>query len=534
MENKYTMCRSLLIVLSFVSFVFISSMIDDFVTELNLPAIPLDYSINLPAYFLNNAPGPLPTSINGLDNTPANNPITNAGATLGRVLFYDVNLSQNRTISCASCHQAGNGFSDPSPLSSGFNGGQTRRHSMTLIFSRYYQRGRFFWDERAATLEQQVLMPFQDSVEMGLTLTTLVDRVNEQYYYSALFSDAFGSSTVNTDLISKALAQFVRSIVSYNSKYDIGRSQVNNPGAPFPNFTAQENQGKQLFFASIPNGGGACFGCHTTEAFVSANPGPQNNGIDSISTTDFGAGETFPTIPLFQGRFKTSTLRNIELTAPYMHDGRFQTLEQVVDHYNTNIQPHPTLSAALKDANNNPINLNFSAAQKAALVAFMRTWTDVSVATAAKWSNPFMNNTNLVVTNQNDSGIGSMRSIMNCAGTGDTIRFAANIDTIFLNIPLRIFKHIALKDDIGNPVVIKANFNNSGFLNATYGINIAPNVNVYLHNIKLSHYNNSNTKPLLKNEGNLTLSTCELNGNLKSIVNNQAGNLTIKNIVSIK
>jgi len=528
------MSRKFLIVLVFVSLAFISSTFDIFVNELNLPAIPLDYSVNLPPHFLNNAPGPLPTSINGLDNTPADNPITNAGATLGRVLFYDVNLSQNRTISCASCHQAGNGFSDPNTLSFGFEGGHTRRHSMTLINARYYQRGRFFWDERAATLEEQVLMPFQDPVEMGLTLTTLVDRVNEQYYYPSLFTDAFGSSTVTTDRIAKAIAQFVRSIVSYDSKYDTGRAQVNGPGAPFPNFTAQENQGKQLFFQTIPNGGGACFACHTTEAFVSANPGPQNNGIDNVSTTDFGAGETFPNNSIFQGRFKTTTLRNIELTAPYMHDGRFQTLEQVIDHYNTNIQPHPTLSAALSDANNNPIQLNFTATQKAALVAFMRTLTDASVATAEKWSNPFINNTNLIVSNQNDNGIGSLRSIMNCAGTGDTIRFASNVDTVFLNIPLNIFKNISLKDEIGSPVVIKANFNISGFSNATYGINIASNVNVSLHNIKLNHYNNSVSKPILRNEGNLTLSSCELNGNIQSIINNQSGNISVANLVTIR
>jgi cytochrome c peroxidase len=276
------MRHNFLLAAAFVSLLCISWTVEIFITELNLPLIPLDYSVNLPAHFLTNAPGPLPTSINGLDNTPANNPITNAGATLGRVLFYDRNLSQNRTISCASCHQAGNGFSDPSVLSIGFNGGHTRRHSMTLINARYYQRARFFWDERAATLEEQVLMPFQDNVEMGLTMTTLVDRVNEQYYYPELFANAFGSSTINSDVISKALAQFVRSIVSYNSKYDTGRALVNGPGQPFPNFTAQENQGKQLFFQTIPNGGGACFACHTTEAFVSANPGPQNNGIDII------------------------------------------------------------------------------------------------------------------------------------------------------------------------------------------------------------------------------------------------------------
>jgi cytochrome c peroxidase len=355
-----------------------------------LPASPYDYAtLNLPAHFTTNAGGPLPTSINGLDNTPVDNPITNHGATLGRVLFYDVNLSLNRTVSCGSCHKPANGFSDPSVLSVGFAGGTTRRHSMTLINARWYQRGRAFWDERAATIEQQVLQPFQDATEMGLTLTQLLERVSEQPYYTQLFTNAFGNATISSDRISKALAQFVRSIVSYQSKYDVGRAQVAGSGPPFPNFTAQENQGKNLFFQTIPNGGGACFGCHTTEGFVSANPGPQNNGLDVVSTTDLGAGEVFTQNPIFVGRFKTSTLRNIGLTAPYMHDGRFATLEQVVEHYNSGIQAHPTLSPALTDANNNPVRLNFTTTQKAALVAFLHTLTDNTLANEAKWSNPF-------------------------------------------------------------------------------------------------------------------------------------------------
>jgi cytochrome c peroxidase len=356
-----------------------------------LPATPYNYStLSLPAHFTTDAPGsPLPTSINGTDNTPVDNPTTDHGATLGRVLFYDKQLSANGTISCASCHQAANGFSDPSALSIGFAGGTTGRHSMTLVNSRWYQRGRFFWDERAATLEAQVLMPFQDPVEMGLTLPQLDDIVSQQSYYPQLFSNAFGDTTITTDRISKALAQFVRSIVSYSSRYDIGRAQVSGPGPDFPNFTAEENQGKQLFLRTIPNGGGACFGCHTTEAFISANPGPQNNGLDLV-TTDPGAGATFPNIPIFDARFKTSSLRNIELTAPYMHDGRFATLEEVVEHYNSGIQAHPTLSPALTDANGDPVLLNFTTAEKAALVAFLKTLTDNSIAAEPKWSDPFI------------------------------------------------------------------------------------------------------------------------------------------------
>ena len=152
--------------------------------SLNLPETPFDYSsLNLPSHFTTNAGGPLPTSINDTDNTPSDNAITNDGATLGRVLFYDKKLSANGTIACASCHKQDRGFSDEAMLSVGFDGGLTGRHSMTLINTRFYQRGRFFWDERATTLEEQVLMPFQDSIEMGMTVDHLVSTVQAQSNY---------------------------------------------------------------------------------------------------------------------------------------------------------------------------------------------------------------------------------------------------------------------------------------------------------------------------------------------------------------
>ncbi len=357
---------------------------------LNLPDTAYNYAITLPAYFTTNAAGGPPSSIVGLDNTLPTNPTTNDGATLGRVLFYDKNLSLNLTTSCASCHQQAKGFSDDNIHSIGFLGGTTRRHSMTLIDAKYYQRGRFFWDERAATLEAQVLQPLQDATEMGLTLTQITDRVSGQIYYNQLFINAFGTNTVTTDRVSKALAQFVRSIESYQSKYDVGRALATSQVAIFSNFTPQENQGKALFFQAIPNGGGGCIGCHTTEAFVGSNNSPQNNGLDATSTTDLGAGEVFTPVANFTGRFKTSTLRNIELTAPYMHDGRFATLEQVVEHYNSGIQNHPTLANALKTPQGTPVRLNFSTIQKAALVAFMKTLTDNTIATEPRWSNPFL------------------------------------------------------------------------------------------------------------------------------------------------
>lgn len=380
----------ILFLLTIIASIFTAARQITIADYLNLPETPFNYAITLPAYFTTNAAGGPPSSIIGLDNTPLTNPTTNDGATLGRVLFYDKNLSLNRTTACASCHQQAKGFSDDNVHSIGFLSGTTRRHSMTLIDAKYYQRGRFFWDERAATLEAQVLQPLQDATEMGLTLAQITERVSGQVYYNQLFINAFGTNTITTDRVSKALAQFVRSIESYQSKYDVGRALATSQVVNFSNFTAQENQGKALFFQSIPNGGGGCIGCHTTEAFVGSNNSPQNNGLDATSTTDLGAGEVFTPVANFTGRFKTSTLRNIELTAPYMHDGRFATLDQVVEHYNSGIQNHPTLANALKTPQGTPIKLNFTTVQKAALVAFMKTLTDNTIATEPRWSNPFL------------------------------------------------------------------------------------------------------------------------------------------------
>jgi cytochrome c peroxidase len=357
-------------------------------SPLNLPAQPLEYSVSLPAHFLNNDGGPLPTRITDHDNTPSFNPITNDGATLGRVLFWDTELSKNRTISCGSCHNPATAFSDSATFSKGFEGGSTRRHSMTLLFARYYQRGRFFWDERASSLEDQVLRPIQDEVEMGLTEAELVERVKLASYYPDLFKKAFGDETVSKDRIAMALAQFVRSMVSSGSKYDAGRAASPNMGANFPNFTAQENQGKQLFLRPVANGGGGCFGCHTTEAFINVAAGATNNGLDEESVDDLGVFETFPQ-PRQLGAFKTTSLRNIAQGAPYMHDGRFKTLREVVQHYNTGIKNHPNLAPALRDPLGNPVRLNFTESQVDALVAFLETLTDESVATQEKWSNPF-------------------------------------------------------------------------------------------------------------------------------------------------
>lgn len=357
---------------------------------LNLPETPYNYiDIVLPAHLTTNVLlGPGQNAANDNDNTPLNNPTTDEGATLGRVLFYDKKLSANGTIACASCHKQSNGFSDSETLSLGFDGGTTRRHSMSLINAKWYGRGRFFWDERAETLEDQVLMPFQDPVEMGMTLNEVVSTVQSQEYYPELFTAAFGTPEVSSERISMALAQFVRSIVSVNSKYDEGRPNVNIPSADFPNFSQSENNGKRLFFQPIALGGAGCIGCHSTEAFINPDNGTTNNGLDLASTTDLGVFEAINN-PNFLGTFKVPSLKSIALTAPYMHDGRFSTLEEVVEHYNSGIQNHPNLGDALRDTNGQPVQLNLSAQEKTDLVNFLKTLSDDVLTSDVKFSDPF-------------------------------------------------------------------------------------------------------------------------------------------------
>ena len=355
-----------------------------------LPSPPYDYFVDLPTYFFIPAVPGSPTQIAVIDhdNTPATNPTTSNGATLGRVLFYDKDLSANGTVACGSCHEQARGFSDARTLSVGFAGGNTRRHSMGLSEARFYQRGRAFWDERAQTFEIQALTPIQDPVEMGMTLPELETRLAQKSYYPGLFAAAFGDPAITADRIGKALAQFVRSLVSITSRYDQGRAMVANFNQPFPNFTAQENQGKTLFLMPPQNGGAGCGGCHATEAFVNEQRGPMNNGLDADTSADQGAFETFGT-PNFQGSFKVPSLRNVGVRAPYMHDGRFATLAEVVEHYNSGVQPHPNLDNRLRLPNGNPIRLNLSAAQKQALVAFMNTLTDSAFLSDPRYSDPF-------------------------------------------------------------------------------------------------------------------------------------------------
>ncbi|MEX0291542.1 MAG: cytochrome-c peroxidase [Flavobacteriaceae bacterium] len=343
---------------------------------LDLPSSFFNYSnVPLPDYFLDR-------NLRQEDNTPGNNPVSDAGATLGRTLFYDTKLSANNTISCASCHVQENSFSDPSRFSMGFEGALTLRNSMSLANARYYSNGRFFWDERARTLEEQVLLPIQDMVEMGMTLTELEEKLSAEDYYKVLFQKAFGDEEVSSERMALALAQFIRSMVSYRSKYDEGLSQTGNNRDEFPNFTPSENLGKTLFFSNRTN----CAQCHTTNAFVGA--GPRNIGLDVVFT-DLGVGGITNRANEI-GEFKVSSLRNIALTAPYMHDGRFTSLEQVIEHYNSGIQDNISLDDRLRQNNGQVLRLNLSDLEKRALRDFLLTLTDPIFISDEKFSNPFI------------------------------------------------------------------------------------------------------------------------------------------------
>lgn len=348
-------------------------------TAPTLPVATLAYSDArrpLPRHFSQQAAGGGGSAI-GADNTPGSNAITDAGATLGRVLFYDRRLSVNDRVSCSSCHQQSFAFSDTARLSRGFQGGLTGRHSMGLANARFYNSGRFFWDERAATLEQQVLQPVQDATEMGLTLGQLQTKLSLTPYYPALFEAAFGSRDITTERVALALAQFVRSLVSADSKFDRAFSPAGTPDFA-TTFTAQELLGQQLY-----SGRAGCARCHGTNAHIS--DGVHNTGLDA-SITDAGAGN---------GRFKAPSLRNIAVRAPYMHDGRFRTLEEVVDFYDRGVQNNPGLDPRLRvapggpGAPGQPLRLDLSREERDALVAFLKTFTDTTFLTDPRFASPF-------------------------------------------------------------------------------------------------------------------------------------------------
>ncbi len=336
-----------------------------------LPEDPYDYvsASHFPAWFLY-------PPLSFINSEPASNPTTDWGATLGRVLFYDTHLSANNTVSCGSCHKQERGFADVSAASTGFMGGHTDRNSMALVNTRFSFR--YFWDLRANGLEQQVMMPVVNAVEMGTDTSLLPAELAQLSYYPSLFQKAFGTTQITNALISRALAQFVRSINSWNTRYDEGVHDN------FASFTPLEKDGKDFYMS----GQFACNHCHTTTNFYTT--APLNNGLESVFADSGFALVTGD--PADIGKFKVPSLRNVALTAPYMHDGRFATLYDVVEHYNSAVQPSPTLDDRLTvegTIGGTPRRFNMTEYQKLALVAFLGTLTDEPLISDPKYSDPF-------------------------------------------------------------------------------------------------------------------------------------------------
>lgn len=301
---------------------------------------------------------------------PADNPLTVEGVALGRRLFYEQKLSAGNTVSCATCHQQSKAFTDGRRFSIGIDGTPTKRNSMSLANLLWVRN--FFWDGRAAGLEAQAVTPLTDLHEMGQSLDSSAAKLRAAGDYARDFDAAFGDEAITPQNIVKAIAQFERTLISANSPYDrYLRGEYR--------FTKEEEKGFNLFF-----GRANCANCHggprtLTETY-------HNNGLDK-DPADSGR-EAVTKMPYDRGRFRVVTLRNIALTAPYMHDGRFATLGQVIDHYSDHIEPSPTLSPTLRDTAGRPADLRLTPDEKKSLLAFLDTLTDSTFITDPRFSRP--------------------------------------------------------------------------------------------------------------------------------------------------
>ena len=329
-----------------------------------------DYEFNAPANF-------------GTFTIPASNPTTTRGVDLGKKLFFDKLLSIDNTVSCASCHLPEFAFSDTIQFSEGIRGQRTKRNSPPI--ANLLWMNRFFWDGRSESLEAQAIEPILSKVEMGLTRESLERRLRNHSEYPSAFKLAFeNSDLITSDLVSKALAQYMRSLISSDSKYD----QYLKGTA-----TLSDNEllGEQLFFThpepSLNLRGANCGDCHVAVLTSGASnlfEGFHNNGLDNDANLENGLFSVTKKIT-DKGKFKTPSLRNVELTAPYMHDGRFKTLEEVLAHYNEHIQVNSNLSHLITEASNDPsgnplgdnkIKLDLTATEQEAIIAFLKTLTD--------------------------------------------------------------------------------------------------------------------------------------------------------------
>ena len=310
---------------------------------------------------------------------PEDNPLTLDGITLGQHLFYDPILSQDSTMSCASCHAPEKSFTDGLAFSEGVTGEFGTRSSMSVINAAFYTGG-LFWDGRALSLEEQAIGPVENPIELHENWDNVEKKLKNHVDYTIMFRKAFGildSDEITRELAVKAISQFERIIISGFSKFDKSREGL-------AVLTDEEVQGRDIFFDSnflLPDG--ECAHCHNTPLFTTNEY--FNNGLDAVESlwdfNDLGLGEVTG-IPFDNGKFRAPTLRNIVLTAPYMHDGRFNTLEEVMDHYNEGTHASDNTPEIIRD-------LELTELQKENVIKFLLTLTDTSYLENELVLNPF-------------------------------------------------------------------------------------------------------------------------------------------------
>lgn len=331
---------------------------------------PTPYELKIPSHF--------PDMI-----IPEDNPMTVEGVELGRRLFYETKLSGDNSISCATCHAASSGFSDPNQFSLGIDGLVGDRNSMALINVGWNQS--FFWDGRAKTLEEQVLQPVENPIEMHEKWSKVVGKLNADVSYRNMFFKAFNTYEIDSLNAAKALAQFIRTMISGESKFDViyknenGIPLSSNDLAIWATVTPSELAGYDLFKSL---NGADCFHCHNGPLMQVQKF--SNNGLDAIFT-DLGRGKVTGN-PNDNGKFKVPTIRNIALTAPYMHDGRFATLEDVIDHYSHGVQMSSTIDPLIEYAAQGGVQLD--AQEKDLLIQFLHTLTDYNFINNPEFQKP--------------------------------------------------------------------------------------------------------------------------------------------------
>ncbi|CAM1342822.1 Cytochrome-c peroxidase [Tenacibaculum aestuarii] len=294
---------------------------------------------------------------------PTNNPLTEEGIALGKKLFFDPILSKDNTQSCASCHDPKNAFTDDTRFSEGVDGKLGTRNSMPLFNLAWNFDERFMWDGKELSIERQAFSPVRNPIEMHSDWKNVAKKLQEHTEYPTLFQQAFGISKIDSTLVTKAIAQFERTLISGNSKFDqylLGKAEL----------TSEELNGFNVFMDETR---GDCFHCHGSDNNPLWTDNQfHNNGLDE-TFTDLGLG-TFTGDPNDNGKFKSPSLRNLAFTAPYMHDGRFTTLEEVINHYSEGLKQSSTIDPLMKKVNQEGVQL--SNKDKADLKAFLLSLSD--------------------------------------------------------------------------------------------------------------------------------------------------------------